>query len=357
MKVLISGIGGPTPRSIARRIRILFPNSVIVGIDSNPKALGFFMPGLVDDWIVVPRASDSGYWDAIHTVIQSAKIDLAFIQPEAEVIKWGEYHNKHGNYPCPVLIPDERLAINLVSKALMSDVLAGTAFIPKTIKISAGFSEYERIEKEVGYPCWIRASTGSGGYGSLKLQSRKDLESWLMVTKGISEYTISEFLPGRHMANQMLFLNGKYIKSAGLECAEYVMADIAPSKVTGNTSYGKFVNEKHLLDFCVDCLSFVADKLGVKLHGVFSFDLKEDVHGNLKVTEVNVRHMAYTGIMSSVGFDLVGDTIRFLLKGTDAVPETGHYFYDKDYVFLRDVDIEPIVVEAKRLSEVGLKKK
>ena len=41
---------------------------------------------------------------------------------------------------------------------------------------------------------------------------------------------------------------------------------------------------------------------------VFSFDLKEDSSGNMKVTEINIRHMAYTGVMAQVGFDLIEDT-------------------------------------------------
>ena len=36
-------------------------------------------------------------------------------------------------------------------------------------------------------------------------------------------------------------------------------------------------------------------------HGILSFDIKEDKDGNMKVTEVNIRHMAYAGVYGTCG--------------------------------------------------------
>jgi biotin carboxylase len=349
MNILISGIGGPTPRSIAKRVREILPDSKIIGLDANKKALGFYMKGLVDKHYIVPRASENNYWDVIHKIISEDNIDLSFIQPEFEVIKWGEYYKEKGSFPCPVLLPPLELAKALMNKALMADVLEGTEYIPKTVKISPQEPKYNEIENKVGYPCWIRATVGSGGLGSLKLNSQKDLEAWLLIHKDIKEFTVSEFLTGRHLANQMLYVDGECIKNAGLHCAEYVMADIAPSKVTGNTSFGRLINEEKLLKFCEDCIDVIAKKMNLKPHGVLSFDLKEDSNGNLKVTEINIRHMAYTGIMASAGFDLINDTILFLTGKKEEINNRGFYSFDKDYIFLRDVDIEPILMLEKDL--------
>lgn len=349
MNILISGIGGPTPRSIAKRVREILPHAKVIGVDANKKALGFYMKGLVDKHYIVPRASENNYWDVINKIISDDKIDLAFIQPEFEVIKWGELYKEKGSFPCPVLLPPLELAKALMNKALMADVLEGTEYIPKTVKISPQEPKYEEIENKVGYPCWIRATVGSGGLGSLKLNNQKDLEAWLLIHKDIKEFTVSEFLTGRHLANQMLYIDGECIKNAGLHCAEYVMADIAPSKVTGNTSFGRLINEEKLLKFCEDCIDVIAKKMGLKPHGVLSFDLKEDSKGNLKVTEINIRHMAYTGIMASAGFDLINDTILHLTNKKDDIKSRGYYLFDKDYIFLRDVDIEPILMLEKDL--------
>lgn len=346
--ILVTGIGGPTPRSIAKYLRDTYNDVRLIGIDANPKAIGFFMDGLVDAHELVPRVSSDNYWTCIYEIIAKYNVDMAIVQPEQEVIAWGEYYISHGEYPCPVFLPNPTLAKSLVDKSIMSELLSGTEFIPKTIKVTQSKPRYEEVEKVIGFPCWIRATKGSGGLGSLKLKDLSSYKSWLFINSDIEEFTVSEFLTGRHLANQMLYYNNKLYKAASLHCAEYVMANVAPSRVTGNTSYGIFINDDKLTDFCDRCVRYLCDKLGVDAHGVLSFDLKEDKDGNLKVTEINVRHMAYTGIMSRVGFDLISDCVDITLHG-DAhhVVENPYWHYDKEYVFLRDVDIEPIILDSK----------
>lgn len=350
MNILITGIGGPTPRSIAKQIRRINSNYKLIGVDCNTRALGFYMQDLVDSYLIIPKVNQNNYWDEIHRIIKEQNIDIAFVQPEAEVTAWGEYKKEHGNFPCPVLIPPLPHVNALMNKANMAELLKNTSYIPKTIVIRQGSDDGNRIKEEIGYPCWIRASVGSGGLGSLRLNSEKELAAWLFIHNEVPQFTVSEFLTGRHLANQMLYIDGKLIKNAGLHCAAYVMADIAPSKVTGNTSYGRFINEDHLLAFCEEVMDYIQKETKTKAHGVYSFDLKEDDKGQLKVTEINIRHMAYTGILSQVGFDLVGDTIKYL-TGKENQIDSGRYFFDKDYIFLRDVDIEPIVMTESQLLD------
>lgn len=353
--ILISGIGGPTPRSIARVIRKKHPQLKVIGIDANPKAIGFYMPGLVDKYYLSPKASDASYWPFIEQLIQKEQVDYAIIQPEKEIIAWGNYYIINGNYPCPAFLPPQDLAQTLMDKSLMASILQGTDFIPKTIKVTQENPKYEEIEKEIGFPCWIRATQGSGGLGSLKLQDIHSYKSWLFIHSSIHEFTVSEFLPGKHLANQMLYINGTFVKGASLECAEYVMADVAPSKVTGNTSFGRFLNDDRILIFSDNCIQYICSKLHTVAQGVLSFDLKEDAAGNLKVTEVNIRHMAYTGLMAEVGFDLITDTIEILRGHKKRFQNMSPYFkYDRPYVFLRDVDIEPIILENEDVFLKGI---
>lgn len=347
--ILITGIGGPTPRSIAKTLKTSNPGCRLIGVDANPRALGFYMPGLLDVSYVVPRVTDASYWQVIRDIISKEKIEVAFVQPEVEVIEWGRFYENSGQYPCPVFIPPVALSEALVDKSVMSDLLEGTEYIPKTIKVSYERPGIQEVENNIGFPCWIRATKGSGGFGSLKVENTDHYQSWLFINKEIEEFTVSEYLEGRHLATQMLYIDGEFVKGASLECVDYVMADIAPSKVTGNTAFGRFLNENRILEFSHECLQFISKKLKTPLHGILSLDLKEDKSGNMKVTEVNVRHMAYTGVMSRVGFDLTGDTLKYLSGQGTLIKNLGYYQYDKDYIFLRDVDIEPVVIRESDL--------
>ena len=351
-KVLITGIGGLTPRSLATIIRENHPDYVLIGCDVEKKAVGFFMEGLLDRYYVCPRCTDPAYFPWIEKLVEKERIDYAFVQPESEIVEWGDYYDKNGRFPCPVFMGCKKLSVSLKDKSIMADLLAGTEFIPKTIKVTQENPRFEDVEKEIGFPCWIRATEGTGGLGSLRLDDISSYKSWLFINAQIPEFTVSEFLTGRHLANEMLYYNGEYVKGAALECAEYVMANTAPSHVTGNTHFGRFLNEDRINEFCDRCIKYLEKKLDVPAHGILSFDLKEDKDKKLKVTEVNIRHMAYVGVMSHVGFDLVEDTIRIMEDGNcDNVERAPYYHYEKPYIFLRDVDVAPIVLESEEIFE------
>lgn len=351
--VLITGIGGLTPRSIAKHIRKKHPDYKLIGCDVNKKAVGFFVEGLLDDYATCPRCDSADYFAWMERFINEHNVDYAFVQPESEIVAWGDYYEKHGKYPCPVFMGSKLLSVSLKDKSIMAELLDGTDFIPKTIKVTQDNPRYEDVADKIGFPCWIRATEGTGGLGSLKLEDISSYKSWLFINSQIPEFTVSEFLPGRHLANQMLYYNGEYIKGASLECAEYVMANIAPSRVTGNTHFGRFLNEDSINEFCDRCIRFIEMKIGVRAHGILSFDLKEDKNGNLKVTEVNIRHMAYTGVMAQVGFDLIEDTIKIMETGNaDLIIRDPYHHYEKPFVFLRDVDIEPIILQSESVFDI-----
>lgn len=352
--VLITGIGGLTPRSIATVLREKYADYKLIGIDANPKSMGFFMRKgermLVDEHYVCPRCDAPNYFDFIDKLVKDKHIDYAFVQPEAEIVAWGQYCEEQGRFPCEVFMGCKQLSESLRDKSIMAELLKNTEFIPKTIKVTQQNPKYEEVEQQIGFPCWIRATEGTGGLGSLCLQDMSSYKSWLFINSSIQEFTVSEFLTGRHLANQMLYYNNEYVKGAALECVEYVMANTAPSHVTGNTHFARFLNEDRINEFCDRCVKFLCNKLNVPAHGILSFDLKEDSNGQLKVTEVNIRHMAYTGVMAQVGFDLISDTMTLMVDGhAGRVRRDPFHHYDKPYIFLRDVDVEPIVLESENV--------
>ena len=355
--ILITGIGGLTPRSIATIIRENHPDYRLIGCDTEKKAMGFFMKTrdgrmLIDNYYIAPRCDHPDYFSFIKKIVEQEKIDYAFVQPESEIVEWGDYFERNGNYPCPVFMGCKLLSESLRDKSIMADLLRGTEYIPRTVKVTQDEPRFEEVKNKIGFPCWIRATEGTGGLGSLRLDDLSSYKSWLFINSSIPEFTVSEFLTGRHLANEMLYYEGEYVKGAALECVEYVMANTAPSRVTGNTHFARFLNEDRINKFCDDCIKYLEKKLGVTAHGILSFDLKEDKDGNLKVTEVNIRHMAYTGVMAHVGFDLIEDTIRIMEDGNcDNVERDKFHHYDKPYVFLRDVDVEPIILESEKIFD------
>ena len=56
--------------------------------------------------------------------------------------------------------------------------------------------------------------------------------------------------------------------------------------------------------------------------------------------------------MSHVGFDLIEDTIRIMEDGNaDNVVRDQFHHYEKPYIFLRDVDVEPIILDSEKVFD------
>ena len=164
--ILVTGIGGLTPRSLAGIIRENHPDYKIIGCDIEKKAVGFFMEGLLDEYFICPRCNTLEYFPWIEKLVKEKNIDYAFVQPESEIVEWGDYYEKNGRFPCPVFMGCKLLSVSLKDKAIMAELLEGTKFIPKTIKVTQDNPRYEDVEKVIGFPCWIRATNGTGGLGS-----------------------------------------------------------------------------------------------------------------------------------------------------------------------------------------------
>lgn len=84
--ILLTGIGGLTPRSIATVLREKYPDYYLIGVDADQKAMGFFMTTrgrkLVDEYYVCPRCDNPDYFPFIERLVAAKQIDYAFVQPK-----------------------------------------------------------------------------------------------------------------------------------------------------------------------------------------------------------------------------------------------------------------------------------
>jgi carbamoyl-phosphate synthase large subunit len=127
------------------------------------------------------------------------------------------------------------------------------------------------------------------------------------------------------------------------------MAKVAPSGVTGNTSFGRLLNLPEVEQLAEKALSILFKATGTGAHGFFTVDFKEDKNGVPFITEINVRHVAFTQCFAMGGANFAADTLKLLLN-----PNAGEwifhaYRFDDGLVFLRDVDERPILMKESDL--------
>lgn len=353
MRILITGVGGPTPASVAVSLKRFssFGDCWILGVDANPLATGLYRPELFDLTAVVPPASSDDYWTVIDDMVKSHAIDLAFVQPELEVVKWCQ-RQRDERLPCKALLPDYELARLLVDKSAMSEALIGTEMVPASIVLESDFGNIDEVESTLQYPFWVRSSSGSSGLGSLRVTDKDALLGWIKINPGVKSFLCSEYLPGRNLACKLLYFDGNPIRAACAERVNYIMSKVSPSGITGNTAFGRLLNEPRLVNLSIEAMDLLFDNAGARKHGFFTLDYKEDSEGNPRITEVNVRNVAFNGCFAELGANFSEDTVRLLSEDSSFNKALKHYEFDDDYVFIRDVDVEPrILRESDLLSE------
>jgi len=350
LRILISGVGGPTPASVAVSLKRFsrFADCWILGVDANPLATGLYRSELFDKSAVVPPAGSPEYWPAIDQLVKDYAIDLALVQPEVEVVEWSR-RQRDGKLPCKTFLPEYDLARLLVDKSAMSDALVNTNLVPASIVLENGFGNLDDVESTLPYPFWIRAASGSSGLGSLLVMDRDSLTGWVKINPNVESFLCSEYLPGRNLACKLLYFDGKPVRAACAERVNYIMAKVSPSGITGNTSFGRLLNESMPVTLSIEAMNLLFEKAGARKHGFFTLDYKEDSDGNPRITEVNVRNVAFNGCFAQLGANFSEDIVRLLNDDSSFDMAFKQYEFDDDYVFIRDVDVEPRVLRESEL--------
>src|SRR5690606_16389045 len=146
MNILITGVGGPTPRSfaIALKMQNRYKNARIIATDINPLAIGLYQNDLFSSAYIVPKATDVRYWEAISEVIEKEAIEVAIILPELEVMEWARKQS-NGELPCKTFLPSIEVAEILIDKAKMTSILETLDLVPLSYEFDRGLSNFRPL--------------------------------------------------------------------------------------------------------------------------------------------------------------------------------------------------------------------
>jgi hypothetical protein len=350
MKILITGVGGPTPRSFAIALKKYskYRSYELIGTDINPLSIGLYQTDLFSKSYVIPAARDERYWPAIENICMENRVDMAVILPELEVMEWSA--RLTGKLlPCKALIPEAPLVKLLIDKATMSRALKDTGVVPRSVEFGRDHNDHDAVFETLSFPFWVRSTSGSSGLGSLRVENKESLRNWIQINPAVKHFIASEFLPGRNLACKLLYYNGQLKRAACAERVNYVMSKVAPSGITGNTSFGRLLNEPSIVRVATEAMDSLFKYSGAKKHGFFTIDLKEDMNGKPFITEINVRHVAFTQCFAAGGANFAEDTIRLLDEDTAFDHTFKEYEFEKGLIFLRDVDSLPIIMKESDL--------
>ncbi len=344
MKILITGACAVSARSVLRSLKKSdkFCGAEFVGWDVASTLYGVY-EGLFDRIYKVPPVSETAAYRRVASeILDAERPDAVIVVPEVEVLHWAE-----NPFPFPCLLPPAEFCRTVISKERLFSALAGTDLIPRSQKLEKSAVLSGKFPNPLGYPVWVRdASAGTAsGKGSFMAHDVAELRAWMEINPGIENFQLSEFLPGGNYGCFCLFKNGILKKLAIAERQEYIMAKVAVSGITGNTSKGRLLNDARIRDVALRAIDLLARRCAVKMNGLVVVDMKATADGAPKITEINIRHVAFSSSFANAGFNLSEFHLLCALdREGEFSPEVEKTFPPNNLI-LRDVDGAPIYVE------------
>jgi carbamoyl-phosphate synthase large subunit len=350
LNILVTGACGVTPRAIARSLRAsqAFSGATLVGADRGGNWYGFY-EGLYDRVYRVSQPGDPGYAELIADICAREEIGAAVVAPEAEVLFWSGR-----DFPVPTLLPPHGLVEIAISKGKLYEALRETGLVPR-YRIVTREELLERRGLDLdGGPVWLRdySEASSSGIGAIQVTEPEEAYAWAHLNPGIPSFMVAEHLPGRNIACTLLFAEDRLLKAGCYERLEYFMGHLAPSGVTGNINRGRLINDERARALAEQAVRFVGGLAGEPAHGLLTVDLREDRTGALKVTEINVRHVAATSALAAGGANMAEAQVLATLGRREEIGEPVPHFPD-DNVILRDIDGVPLWLTGYRELAVG----
>lgn len=352
IKILVTGACGVTSRSVVRSIMIsekFKDKCLFIGTDICTNLYGVFEK-LYDKVYCVPMHDDPNYRDIINHIIKIEDIDIAIIIPEPEVLYWSEHP-----FDVKFMKIPPGFARTVLSKKNLYQELKETNYIPNYQIIDKNLLLNDPSSVLLKFPCWIREySEGTtSGKGSFKPNNYVELVAWLTINPLINNFMLSDYLPGRNLACFLLYNNGSLLKYGVAERIEYMMAKVSVSGITGNTAKGKLLNDNEVCSVSQKCIDTIISKTNETMNGLVVVDLKENSSGQPLVTEINIRHVAFTSSFANAGFNFAEFQLLCLLDRMNEIDPELEYIYPHNNLILRDVDGLPIYVQNFDEIELG----
>jgi biotin carboxylase len=314
-RVVVTGAGGSPAANFVHSLRLAAEPFYVVGTDASKYHLEL---APVDARRLLPRADEPGYLDELNAVVEEEGAELVHPQPEQEVLLLSREHRRLG---ARTFLPSAEAVALCQDKA---------AFAARTLEAGLPSPLFARAESEEGLApavaaileerdrAWIRAVRGAGARASLPVSSAEQAVAWARYWQqerglAVTDFMVSEFLPGREFAFQSLWRDGELVTSAARERLEYVFGHLMPSGQSSSPSVARSVNDERVNELSTKAVLAV----DAKATGVFCVDLKEDEEGRPLVTEINAgRFFTTSNFFAEAGANMPYEYVR-LAYGED----------------------------------------
>jgi hypothetical protein len=333
-RIVVTGAGGSPAANFVHSLRLAPESFYVIGTDTSRYHLEL---APVEARYLIPRADDPAYLEELNAVVAAEGAEAVHPQPEQEVLVLAG-----GGVGAATFLPAPETVALCQDKAEFAARMT-EAGLP-TPRFARAESEEELRSSTAAIldsreQAWVRAVRGAGARASLPVSSPDQAAFWVQYweTKGlaVTDFMVSEFLPGREFAFQSLWRDGELLTSAARERLEYVFGHLMPSGQSSSPSVARSVHDDRVNELATAAVR-AADQTAT---GVFCVDLKEDEEAQVLVTEINAgRFFTTSNFFAEAGANMPYEYVRLALgEDVDGLPR--YNAVEPDLYWVRMIDM------------------
>jgi carbamoyl-phosphate synthase large subunit len=156
----------------------------------------------------------------------------------------------------------------------------------------------------------------------------------------VSNFTLGEYLPGRHFIVQGLWRAGDLLRTETMEVLSYFAAGNNPSAVFSLSNLAKTIVAPQALEIALDAVNAIEQKPS----GTFIVELKERIDGTPCITEINAGRFpaGVTALLAGGGDNMVEMFARAALGEVERPADPNRPKAERYLV--RDIDALPMAL-------------
>lgn len=348
IRVLVTGAGTGSSGNLIRALRTMTPKPHVVGVHDDRFVLKL---SITDTSYVSPDPASRGYTSALLDIIKRERINVVMATDDNAVKALSDHRRR---YPIDLLLPrretidlcQDKYALNMFLRS--RKIPAPRTFEVRSLrsleKIFASFSDQGLL--------WCRARRGSRSLAATPVASIEQARAWITQWRDlqgvkVSDFTLSEYLPGRHFIVQSVWHKGSLLRAQAIEVLSYFAAGNNPSGVFSLACLAKTVVAPEALKGALSAVQ----ALEKAPSGAFFIELKEAADGVPSITEINAgRFPSGVTALLAVGRDNMVAAFAATAVG-EAVSIAEPYGSALEYYMVRDIDVIPGVFAAAEILE------
>jgi hypothetical protein len=352
VRALVTGAGTGSSANLMRALRTMSPKPHVVGVNHDRFVLKL---SIADANYICPDPDGDEFCETLLTIIKRERINVVMATNDNVVKALSENRRR---FPIDLLLPRrETIALCQDKYALNVHLRRKNVPAPRSFEVNS-LRNLEKIFARFSDKglLWCRARGGSRSLAGTPVANVEQARAWISQWRDlqgvkVSEFTLAEYLPGRHFMVQSLWHKGTMIRTQAVEALSYFAAGNNPSGIFSLSNLAKTVAAPEAVKVAVSAVQAVEKAPS----GTFFIELREAANGVPSITEINAgRFPSGVTALLAIGKDNMVEAFVAAATGAKIRVASEPYGSASEYYMVRDIDALPIVFPAAELlKEAG----